>query len=162
MAQELTQETLKKHLHYEPDTGIFTWILPRARWLKVGDVAGSISVRGYMRISLFNRSYLSHRLAVLYMVGHHPANIVDHKNGVFDDNRWVNLREATQGQNLLNRAHHSASGVKNVYKDCAKWYVRFNIQGRFTTFGSFADLDSARQLAETIRSKLHGDFANHN
>jgi len=62
MAHALTEESLKQHLHYNPDTGVFTWVLPRARRVKIGDIAGNTNNRGYLRISIYDRSYLAHRL----------------------------------------------------------------------------------------------------
>ena len=37
---ELTQSSLMEVLHYDPNTGVFTWRVSSARRIKVGDVAG--------------------------------------------------------------------------------------------------------------------------
>ena len=37
----LTQEELKELLRYNPDTGVFTWVKPVSKRIKVGTIAGS-------------------------------------------------------------------------------------------------------------------------
>ena len=100
--EKLTQNELKKHLHYNPETGIFTWKLSARRPVCIGDVAGCYDKRAYIVIRIENVLYLAHRLAWLYMEGYHPENQIDHKNGNKHDNRWKNLREATQTCNSQN------------------------------------------------------------
>lgn len=77
------------------------------------------------------------------------------------DNRWSNLRCATQQENLRNRRGGGASGVKNVYRDFGKWAVRFKVSGRIISFGRYADLDTAKGVAHRTREALHGEFVNH-
>ena len=63
----ITQSKLKELLHYDKETGIFTWAVARARRVKAGDEAGSKTVYGYLqiRISVQStlKSYKAHRLA---------------------------------------------------------------------------------------------------
>jgi hypothetical protein len=96
---KLTQEDLKKFLHYDPETGVFTWIAKPAKKIVVGTVAGNPLPNGYLRISLNKKEQYSHRLAWLYSYGHMPPDQIDHINGVRDDNRLTNLRLANQGEN---------------------------------------------------------------
>jgi len=99
----LTQELLKHHLHYDVDTGLFTWLVPRANRCTIGQVAGTLHSRGYVHVRLFNVIYKAHRLAFLYMTGKWPENCVDHINDVWSDNRWCNLRDVTYQENSYNR-----------------------------------------------------------
>lgn len=98
----LTQDRLRELLHYDPDTGVFTNIKPRHR-VKVGDIAGSNSGKGYLQIQIDQKRYSAHRLAWLYTYGRFPEEFIDHINGNPSDNRIVNLREVTQRENLQNR-----------------------------------------------------------
>lgn len=160
LTSELTQEILKYHLNYDPLTGVFTWLRPLAYIVKPGDIAGNVNLRGYRRISVLNKPYLEHRLAFLYMTGHWPAHNIDHINGVFADNRWCNLREATQQQNLRNRKCRGQSGIKNVYKEHNVWQVRFTINKVIVSYGSYKTIEEAEQRALQVRARLHGDFCN--
>lgn len=59
----MTQEELKQLLHYDPDTGDFTWRLTQGR-KTAGDKAGSLHCgHGYWCIGFMYKVYLAHRLA---------------------------------------------------------------------------------------------------
>jgi hypothetical protein len=83
----------------------------------------------------------------------------------YDDNQIENLREANTYQNRQNSRIYSTSksGVKNVYwcKRMNTWRVSFSINGKRKTFGSYADLEEAKQVATSMRDKYFQDFANH-
>lgn len=66
----LSQDILKKYLHYNPITGVFTWIWHHgiSNQHLVGTEAGSVSLStGYIVIGLQHTNYLAHRLAWLYI-----------------------------------------------------------------------------------------------
>lgn len=103
----LTQEELKAELHYNPDTGVFT------RLKKSIHNAGSGTVSkhtGYRAVGVKGKQIYAHRLAFLYMTGVWPKHQVDHINGDRDDNRWVNLRDATP---LVNQQNLTAAQTNN-------------------------------------------------
>lgn len=104
MKDGLTQERLKELLDYEPETGLFRWKISISRRAIVGEIAGSDHGNGYIEIGILGKKYYCHRIAWLYMTGEWPASQIDHINRVRRDNRWGNLREATQSENMLNNA----------------------------------------------------------
>lgn len=114
---KLTQERLKELLHYDPDTGIFTWKVSLSRSVKVGFIVGSFS-GGYLVTSIYKKIYPLHRLAFLYMEGYFPEYEVDHINRDTKDNRWGNLREVSHSCNMRNAriSKSNTSGVVGVYK----------------------------------------------
>ena len=63
-AASLTAARLREVLHYDPATGVFTWLKARIRAL-VGKAAGNLQSKGYLTIQVDGRQYLSHRLAYL-------------------------------------------------------------------------------------------------
>lgn len=69
----LTQSRLKEIIHYNPDTGVFTWLKSRGGAVKAGDVAGVLHHSGYIIIKTGGKIYLAHRLAWLYKSGCWPA-----------------------------------------------------------------------------------------
>jgi len=110
------------------------------------------------------QNYKLHRIIFLYHKGYMPK-LIDHINGDRYDNRIENLREANTYQNRQNSRIYSTSksGVKNVYwcKRTNKWRVSFSINGKRKTFGSYVDLEEAKQVATSMRNKYFKDFANH-
>jgi len=60
------------------------------------------------------RILLSHRVAFALMAGRWPERDINHRNGVRNDNRWSNLREATHAQGrTLRRRRHSRKRPSN-------------------------------------------------
>jgi len=102
----LTQAELQSKLHYDPETGIFTWIKSTGS-VKANKIAGYLTTQNYLRIKIFDKNYLAHRLAWLYVYGYFPKEFIDHINGIRNDNSINNLREASMTQNNQNR--HVAS-----------------------------------------------------
>lgn len=153
MSNELTQEYLKSILHYDPDTGLFTWISSRGR-RRAGAIAGW-QEKGYTMIGVNGKNYPAHRLAFLYMTGAMPPHDTDHISGVRQDNRFKNLRAVTRLENQRNQKRYktSTSGVTGVnwHKQAGKWRSRVQFKGREIYLGLFESLNeaiSARKAAD--------------
>lgn len=118
---DLTLARLREVLHYDPMTGEFRWRDHYwQRWRQKVGCVQTLST-GYKRliITIDYRHYRASRLAWLYMTGEWPNGLVDHHNGNSLDNRWCNLRDATKGQNQLNRHRmhpRNTSGYRGVCK----------------------------------------------
>ena len=153
----LTQARLKEFLHYSPDTGVFTHIKPRGG-IRVGDMAGR-KCHGYLQISIDGKRYLAHRLAWLYIHGEFPPNCIDHVNRDRADNRIVNLRLATRGENQQNQSMHSnnTSGYQGVcwHKKTGKWMARIKLNGKESYLGLFADIADAVAARCTAKANFH-------
>ena len=152
---------LKSKLHYEPETGIFTWI-KSLKGTKAGAIAGSKC--GKYTIITFNQyKYLAHRLAWLYIYGEMPKYFIDHINGNGMDNRISNLREATKNQNGHNSkiSKRNTSGVKGItwHKYKQKWHATLNANYKRIHIGYFDNLELAELAINEARTKYHGDFA---
>ena len=89
--KELTQEYLKQCIDYNPETGVFRRKLDAANGsIKAGSVAGCKGT-GCNRIYIKGTSYLSRRLAWLYVYGEIPRNNLFVKNGDKFDDRISNI-----------------------------------------------------------------------
>lgn len=154
----LTQSRLKELLHYDPDTGVFTWRTNRSH-IRIGDMAGAAHNRGYWQIQVDGRIYLAHRLAWMYVHGAFPIAGTDHINGVRHDNRIANLREATQAENHQNRSKQSNnnSGFIGVYWDSKrdKWCADIQAGKKRIRLGRFDAPESAHAAYLTAKAKLH-------
>ena len=154
---ELSAEKLRELLHYEPETGIFTWKVRAANNVKVGDVAGSQNGWGYLQIRVLSRAYKAHRLAWLYMHSNWPKDQLDHINRNKADNRVANLRDVSHKQNMQNKSKSSnnTSGHPGVSwnKQNSKWraYIAHNRkQIHLGYFSILEDAISARKAAEKL------------
>ena len=100
----LTQERLKERVSYDPETGIFTCAKKIRGLVRLGQEVGTLHpVDGYRYMTIDCTRFAAHRLAWLYVYGVWPEGVIDHINGVRDDNRIVNLRDVSQNINLINR-----------------------------------------------------------
>lgn len=110
-SKKITQEQLKKLVHYDPTTGIFT------RRINNRKIGTTMSI-GYVSFSVNKQLDYAHRLAFLYMTGEIPE-VVDHVNKIKDDNRWINLRAANKSTNSANSKlfKTNTSGYKGVRYD---------------------------------------------
>ena len=144
---ELTAEYLRSILHYDPETGIFTWKVRTSNRVKVGDVAGSPDDLGYLLISIQNRNYKAHRLAWLYVYGEWPKDQIDHINRDRADNRIENLREVTNKQNQQNtsKSSRNTSGHTGVrwHKQNSRWQARIMHNQKEIYLGCFTDIEDA-------------------
>lgn len=156
-AQELTADTLRSVLHYEPATGIFTWKVSNSNRVKVGDQPGCPGGDGYLRIRVQSRLYLAHRLAWLYMSGEWPKDQIDHTNRIRTDNRISNLREVSNKQNGQNKSKRSSntSGHQGIrwYKQRSRWRACIMHNYKYIHLGYFTTIEeaiAARKAAEKI------------
>jgi len=156
--KNITQAELKKVVHYDPNTGVFTRIKNIGR-TKSGDIAGNYQREGYLRFKIYGKIYFSHRLAWLYVYGYFPENCIDHINRVKDDNRIANLREASLSCNMrnCNVQKKSKSGVTGVFWDKAvsKWWSQITNNKKYVFLGRFNDLSDA-VIARLEAEKKYG------
>lgn len=166
-AMTLTHERLLDLVHYDPETGVFTWATPRPK-IRVGERVGNLRDDEYLGVKLLGKSYLLHRVAFFYMTGRWPVGDLDHRNRKRADNRWDNLREATRGQNRTNTTTvRSKAGFRGVYelKPRADGRCRFKaqimVQGVLTHLGVFDTPEQAHAAYVRAAQAAHGEFAEH-
>lgn len=156
----ITQEYLKEILDYNPDTGIFTWKIRPSQIKHIGNIAGTLNKRGYIRINVNKKSYLAHRLVLLYMTGSWPIDMVDHKDNNKSNNCFDNLRECDnkfnkQNQNKPQKNNHSTSTMCGVTfrEDSKKWRVMLRINRILINFGQYDTQEEAEKVCLENRKK---------
>jgi hypothetical protein len=169
MKTELTQKRLKELVNYDWETGIFTHKGTRAGGGKPWSVAGGILRRGkkpsYWQMQLDGVHYLAHRLAWLWMCGEWPDCYIDHEDRDGLNNRWSNLRAATNSLNQRNtrKAKNNTTGVTGVYLTQSKrspYFASICIKGCQTHLGCFKTIEEATE-ARRAAEKQHGYHENH-
>lgn len=104
----------------------------------------------------------SHQVTLIAM---HSAltgySFTDHINGDGLDNRRINLREATPGDNQHNRrkGKNNTSGFKGVFRNKKRWEARIWWKGRLRYLGLFATPIEAAQAYDAAAIATFGEFA---
>lgn len=153
----VSQATLCVQLEYDADTGLFRWREHFGNRQR-GWFAGAAITNGYLTIRLGGKTHYAHRLAWLYVYGKEPEQL-DHINRVKKDNRIVNLRIASKGENVINsrtRADNK-SGCPGVSKFRNKWQVKIK-KGPIKFSRICATKDEAIELYMSKRAELYGKF----
>lgn len=158
----ITQELLKTNIHYNPDTGVFTRIIKSGG--NVGEINTKENDSGYFRVNISGKSYRTHRLAWLYMTGEWPKEHIDHINGMRNDNKFSNLRCASNAENMHNIGKYvtNTSGFKGVswHKAAKKWCAQIKIDGKRIYLGLFESADLASKAYRDFAKNVHGEFYN--
>lgn len=155
----LTAERLRQIVHYDPETGIFTWKMKSRPHCRVGDRAGHAKHNGYRAIGLEGIFREEHRLAWLYMTGEWPDGPLDHINRKPADNRWANLRRATCSQNQANRPAPRSDIPKGVTRVGSRWQSQITIRRKYHYLGRFKTMEEAAAAYERAAREAFGEFA---
>lgn len=181
---DITPELCRQLLRYEPETGKLFW-LPRpasmfnsttqspnvacgvwnARF--AGEEAFiTLNDAGYRYSSIHAIKVRAHRVIWMMQTGEDipEGMLIDHINGVRDDNRWVNLRLASRSQNNHNRHRtrsDSISGIRGVkYRAERDRYVAvLRVDGRERKFGSFRTAAEAHARFLEVERQYRGENA---
>jgi hypothetical protein len=150
-------ETLRKTLRYYPASGNFYWLCGQTRLQQ----AGYELIQGHISIEISGVSFYAHRLAWLYMTGNWPKGMIDHINGVRNDNSFANLRDGSRDLNNQNqkRAHkNNKTGYMGVIKDhrChEKYRATIYANGKKHQVGVFSTPQEAHEAYLKAKRQLH-------
>ncbi|HQI28525.1 MAG TPA: AP2/ERF family transcription factor, partial [Sedimentisphaerales bacterium] len=133
------------------DAADYEW-LSRYTWRVVCTRGGAFYASTYWK----GKWQFMHR-----MIMNPPAGmVVDHKNRYGLDNRRINLRNATPGQNNFNRAHNvGVSGFRGVHPYGDRWLAQIGHQYKALRLGVFDDPAEAARAYDRKAIELHGEFA---
>jgi hypothetical protein len=172
LKSDLSAQFVRSILEYESETGILRWkewpgftgrklLWWRKRW--AGQIAGTIGKKGYVAVQIKRRLYLAHRLIWLIITGEWPIAEIDHINRVKSDNRWKNLRPATQVENARNRNKQidNTSGFRGVFRAVRKtvrWHAKIRINGTLIHLGAFGTPEEASAAYSAAAVKYWGKW----
>lgn len=157
---DLTADELRERLHYNPETGVFTWRRDVGSRGKAGAVVGCPDKNGYLRVRINNQLMLLHRVAFLYVTGCWPDGDVDHRNGCTSDNRWENLRVVDHKTNMQNRRRARKGNVSGLIgamkaRTPGRWRSFIRVEGRYVSLGMFDDPESAHAAYIAAKRQFH-------
>lgn len=152
----MTAKKARRLLSYNKRTGLLRYRVDRYR-ARAGGIAGYATARG-TRIGIDYRSYYAHRLAWLIVTGRWPREMIDHKNGNPNDNRWSNMREASAALNSSNRRKaKSATGVVGVRRaKSGRFDARIKVGYRDLHLGTFDSVREAKRARDRAAARRWG------
>lgn len=155
-------DELKRLFAYDPETGALTWRVQRGK-ARVGKQAGNLTDDGYLRLGLEGSYYFIHRIIWKMVTGQEPPELIDHEDTNKSNNKWTNLRPATEAENNRNRGmdKRNVSGVKGVTWNSfyRQWQAVVVVDKKHVDFGRFNSIEEAAQAIKGQRELLHGAFA---
>ena len=156
MNQLPSVELLRERFGYDEHTGVVTYkISPKFTKIKVGDIAGSLTVRGdYYKVIIDKTTYLLHRIIWKLVTGQDPGELeIDHKNRNGRDNCFHNLRLATVPEQEANKIKRGTAKSGNRFN------ARILIEGKRVTLGCFDTEEQAHRAYQLKCKELRGEFA---
>jgi hypothetical protein len=157
-------ERLNELFVYDPESGDLRWksIPKNFRRARVGDLVGTVSAKGYRVVGIDRGYYLVHRIIWKMVTGQDPADLIDHEDTNRLNNRWRNLREATNGPNICNSRlrKDNSSGVKGICWDRGHnaWRAYISAGHGQIKLGRFKDKRDAIAARMKAAEEMHGQF----
>lgn len=164
VSELISHARLLELAHYDRLTGLFTLKIQRGKH-PIGMILGTLHHTGYIIIGLDQVNYQASRLAWFYVTGEWPSYILDHEDRCRSNNRWLNLRPATDALNRANSVSSGQAGAKGVtlrqrYKTGKpRWVAQISHAGHVLHLGNFDAKDEAAGAYSEVAIKLFGEFA---
>lgn len=149
----LTQEELKQKLHYDPKTGIFTWLIAPKRGgfagkkINVGSQAGAPSGKDKNhRIGIDGKVYFAQHLAWLYMEGYWAEHPIIFKDSDKLNLIWSNLQVKSlscimQSRQFKKKNKSGYTGIKRSTSN--KWVSVIKVNNKQYTLGAYSTILNA-------------------
>ena len=176
LKEKFSHEMLRALLKYDPDTGVLTWnsrgrsLFPNdGAWKSwntknAGCRADNLYTLKSKRktpyhcwcVTIFGKTYRSHRIIWYWMTGEEPPEEIDHKDQDAKNNRWHNIRAATRKENSNNiglRINNTSGTVGVSLHSSGKWRARIMIDYKEIHLGLFDTKSEAENAVIIARRK---------
>lgn len=157
-----SMKTLNEYFDYNATTGELRWkIRPPHGRKAAGELAGSIYRNGYRMVRVGGQRFKVARLCWFLHYGVWPVNEIDHIDGVRDNDRISNLREATRAQNQANAsyAHANTTGFRGVSRtQQGRWIACISINCKNKNLGTFDTPEQAHAVFLKAAKERSGEF----
>ena len=173
MLTDLTAEHVRSLFTYDPEEGLLRWRFPAGQGGRIleGSPAGWNHPEGYRIVRVNGRAYRVARIVWLYVSGEWPRHKIDHKDCNPSNDKWNNLREATDSEQKQNnrKRKDNKTGYKCVsyyndprYRDgrCYRWQVVVNGK-RIKSSKRYATAEECYAAYCELLPRFHGEFANY-
>lgn len=173
----LTAGLVQMLVEYDPVTGLFRWRHRPSHFFSTdshyrgwnnkfeGQLAlACVHSKGYRFGEILGSKVFAHRAAFAIRHGEWPSGLIDHRNRNKADNRWDNLRIATDSQNQANTGpqKNSLVGLKGVTfdKQTGRWRASIQIDGTRRCLGRHDTKELAKAAYDTAARNHFKEFAN--
>ena len=148
------QEYLREIFDYNYNTGELFWAFPHHHCHRqVGKRAGSLcKTSGYRQVGLDGLTYREHRIIWKWCNGTDPEGVIDHINGIRDDNRIENLRDVTQKENMWNKEIVDGQGGV-LCKRAGDYLAILYVNGKRKFLGRFPIQKQAESVYRAAKEK---------
>lgn len=173
---DLSQEYLRSIFDYNPETGELTRkARPREhfscdRTFEIyndklsGSITYTVNELGYRLVTIDKKRHRAHRIAWIICNGSINGLVIDHINGIVDDNRLCNLRACSHGQNLRNMKAKNKELPMGVYFDKSRGSYKASVglgekgKAKYKRFKTIEEAVAWRGdvLSELGYHELHG------
>ncbi len=144
---------LRSLYDYDPKTGAL-WSRRRRRGHPIRKANG----KGYIQVAIDGVQYCAHKIIFKMVTGRDAEGDLDHWDGDTLNNRWPNLREATQSQNQANQKPRLTKGVY-FRATTGRWLAQIQVQKKRMHLGSFGSAAEAHAAYKAAADKHFGPFA---
>jgi hypothetical protein len=155
--KQIEHARLTTVISYNKNTGVFKWKKDRGLTVKKGEIAGRVNMYGYREITIDSVMYKEHRLAWFYVNTSWPVGVIDHINGIKDDNRFSNLRDVSKQINCHNRiscnSNTGVTGVHWIERD-REYVATIHLNGKAVLNKRFKSVHDAELAYKTKKSEV--------
>ena len=152
---------------YNKDNGKLYWENPAYNCKRLkGKEVGTVDKSGYLAMMVKKKNYKVHQICFLMHHKYKPK-MIDHINGIKQDNRISNIRECTSSENGQNRTQlskNNTSGYKGIClcKRSNKWNATILYKGVRKSLGYYENKEDAATAYNNACEKYYKDFGRKN